>query len=504
MKDTVYLLKIANLLVVSVVCWVYAFHLYSQSLVHVEVSSATGSDSILRGPSVRKAQNSSALMSNGADNLFHFVQITDIHVSKYHKVGGLAHLEAFLFRELPLIAPDLVLSTGDLTDAKASHALTSLQQLEEWVAYHKALHDSKVLERNGGQFYWDQRGNHDCWNIPGFNSSENFYVRLGAVGKEGYYFVLDKSFGKYSFIAVDGCPATGTGRPLNFFGVFDTEDMEFFKDALQQAVAENHNHTFAMSHYPIGTTYYGTTKSGLSFTDLTHHVTVWLSGHLHKLAGGLGETMYAFQKDKVLELELGDMKKHGLFRIIAVDNDLMSFVDIPIHAENLPIPKNAILEVESFQRPPIVMITNPKDGRYTVPNKEPSHLIQSSTHIRALIWSTNEITSLQAIIDDEIVEGTAEYNGIGKPWASIQNVDQTETHIPLWTIPWDASKYSDHLIHHLTVIAKDAAGFEGNHSVRFRVDGERISEMDSGPGGFIISLPLGTLVRYSNSSKNYL
>jgi hypothetical protein len=65
--------------------------------------------------------------------------------------------------------------------------------------------------------------------------------------------------------------------------------MDFFAKALEESVVEEHNHTFAMSHYPIGTSYYGQTKNGLGFWEITHHVSMWLSGHLHKLAGGLGE-----------------------------------------------------------------------------------------------------------------------------------------------------------------------------------------------------------------------
>ena len=495
--------KILGILMISILCWIYAYHLYTMSLVHVESSNTqVGPDSSLRGPTPRKF-DMKAKLSDGVDNLFHFIQITDIHVSKYHKQGGIAHLEAFLNHELPLIAPDLVLSTGDLTDAKASHALTSLQQIDEWVSYHKALHDSRLLERKDGQFYWDQRGNHDCWNIPGFNSSENLYLRLGAIGKEGYYFVLDKDFGKYSFIAIDGCPETGAGRPLNFFGVFDTVDMEFLKQALDQSIKENHNHTFAMSHYPIGTTYYGTTKTGLTFYDITHHVSVWLSGHLHKLAGGLGETMYAFQNNKVLELELGDMKKHGLFRIVAIDNDLLSFVDVPIHADKLPIPKTTPLS-SSFKRPPIVLVTNPKDGRYIIPNKEPTHLIRHSSHIRALIWSTDLITQVQIYIDDRLLPVTAEYSGVGKSWSNIQAVDENDPFLPLWTIPWNPKLYDNGQLHTMVVVAEDETGLKGNHTVRFRIDGQRILDMDAGPGGFIISLPLGTLVTIINSLKNYL
>jgi hypothetical protein len=69
---------------------------------------------------------------------------------------------------------------------------------------------------------------------------------------------------------------------------------------------------------------------GIGFWQVSHHFSIWFSGHLHKLAAGIiilkkgmGETMYAYQENKLLELELGDMKKHALFRIVAVDNDLV-------------------------------------------------------------------------------------------------------------------------------------------------------------------------------------
>jgi predicted MPP superfamily phosphohydrolase len=60
-------------------------------------------------------------------------------VSKYRKKGGLTHLQAFIDNELPLIAPDLVLATGDITDAKLDDSLKSKQHVEEWQAYYDAL-----------------------------------------------------------------------------------------------------------------------------------------------------------------------------------------------------------------------------------------------------------------------------------------------------------------------------------------------------------------------------
>ena len=142
-----------------------------------------------------------------------------------------------------------------------------------------------------------------------------------------------------------------------------------------------------MTHYPIGYMVFDRTKQGYSFWQLSHHVSLWLSGHLHKLVAGLGEKMYAYHETKLLELELGDMKKHAMFRIIAVDHDLVSFLDIPLHRES------------NQNMPPIVMITNPKDARFILEGKEPVELIYNSTHIRVLVWSRLPITHVLASVD---------------------------------------------------------------------------------------------------------
>jgi hypothetical protein len=204
--------------------------------------------------------------------------------------------------------------------------------------------------------------------------------------------------------------------------------------------------------------------------------------------------MYAFQGEKVLEFELGDMKTHGVFRIVAVDNDLVSFIDLPVAGNKIPIPHTDKIDKISFSRNPIVLVTNPKDGRYRIPNKEPYRLIMSSTHIRALIWCDKPIQNVRVFIDNEVLDSNATYHGRGAPWTGIDNLNEQEPYVPLWTIPWYPRKYDDDSVHILNVIATDTIGREGNHTVRFRVDGSMIKDMDSGTGGFIVSLPLGLLV----------
>ena len=68
----------------------------------------------------------------------------------------------------------------------------------------------------------------------------------------------------------------------------------------------------------------GYTTDGKSFGELSRHVSVFLSGHLHKLAGGLGNILHAHHPENLLELEIADLKQHGNFRVIAIDHDLIA------------------------------------------------------------------------------------------------------------------------------------------------------------------------------------
>nr|KAJ3422598.1 Transmembrane protein 62 [Polyrhizophydium stewartii] len=470
-------------------------YLYDASMADLRARTAPlGADAsaVLATPPQRS--RSSAGFSDSADNVMHFMQVSDLHVSRFRAKGGIAHLGHFLQHEMNLIGPDLVLATGDLTDAKSKSTLNSQQHREEWVAYHTMLEDSGVLKRQQGRFWWDQRGNHDCFNIPSFASSENMFRTLSAVKQEGYAFHLRKPFGVYSFIAVDACPEAGATRPINFFGYLDTKDMDFLASQILVGQQQAHNHTFVMSHYPTSTMLFGETSDGLSFWDISHHISVWLCGHLHKLAGGLGETMYAFQDNHFLELELADLKSHATYRIVVVDHDLVSFLDLPLFTPVLPIPHQSPFVPQTYirGRPPIVLVTNPKDGRFVLEGREPVEMIRRSRHIRVFVWSERPIERVQASIDGDVLLAEATYRGRGKPWKSLADEDP---HLPLWTIPWSPVVYDDDHEHTLIATAWDSAGASTNYTVVFRVDGQRIAEMDTGVGGAIIGFPFGLLFK---------
>lgn len=60
----------------------------------------------------------------------------------------------------------------------------------------------------------------------------------------------------------------------------------------------------------------------------------------------------------------GNFSFNSRYRILAVDHDLISFSDV------------------TFNKWPVVVITNPKDAHYGIKAHEPLNRIRKSTHIR--------------------------------------------------------------------------------------------------------------------------
>lgn len=101
--------------------------------------------------------------------------------------------------------PNFVVVTGDLTDAKDVRRITSQQYLEEWLVYKQAIAEG-VPE---GMPWYDMRGNHDCFDLPSWQSRANLYRTYGASaqrvqdGQGIYTWQLENSFGRYRFVAID-------------------------------------------------------------------------------------------------------------------------------------------------------------------------------------------------------------------------------------------------------------------------------------------------------------
>ena len=188
------------------------------------------------------------------------------------------------------------------------------------------------------------------------------------------------------------------------------------------------------------------------------------------------------------------MKQNGLYRIMVVDHDMISFTDVsmplttipPAIMPNIKQHEKAEEEVvvsdnestapdqpnqkEAKRRPvlgprlptnPIIVVSNPKDSRYLIPKHEPVGRIGTSTHIRFLAWTDNQIPAgeghehvrkeikIEIRIDGHLHEQPARFAGTT---AEDQTAD--EEFLPLYVSAWNPQEYNDGKDHELEIDRK--------------------------------------------------
>lgn len=344
------------------------------------------------------------------ENLFWFIQLSDTHFSIFKDKKRGPDLMRFCDNQLSVIHPRFVLVSGDIVDAKSMDTFGSKQYREEWQIY-KQVTDT-CTKRVDGQWY-ETRGNHDVFDVPHFTSSNNYYRQYSVQTKfrnqTSYMFDFKTDFGHYSFIAMDACLVPGPRRPFNFFGQLRDEDVKRLSEFSRKS--HGSNLTIWFGHYPTSFIVYPNIRSLMSGGI------AYLCGHLHTL-GGLVEKMYTRQKTGMLELELGDWRDNRMFRVLAIDHDLLSFTD------------------EIVEQWPIILITNPKNAQFLAPRHEPLHRIGMSTHIRILVFNPVALKYVNVSIDGQFI-GSAE-----------------PVKDNLYVLAWEANKYSVGL-HEIMVTVKD-------------------------------------------------
>jgi hypothetical protein len=186
---------------------------------------------------------------------------------------------------------------------------------------------------------------------------------------------------------------------------------------------------------------------------------------------------------------------------VAVDHDLISFVDLQLPLDQIPkrAPVNAAGLVQPMQDgkviwptpvhpAPAILVTNPKDARFSIPTKEPLWRIRQSTHIRFLVFVAEQdtIDKVHILID-----------GVLHPYPATSVGNTTN---PLWTAPWDASLFEDRKPHRLTIKVSTVNGTVSTSDTVFRVDTHRI-KINGGSGEFIIKSKMSTVVKKKKKKK---
>lgn len=389
-----------------------------------------------------------------AENLWWFIHISDIHVSRFRDPGRTVDFQKFCKENIDVIQPELVLVTGDLTDAKTKDFIGSRQYEIEWQSYRSAI---KLAQADEKTIWIDIRGNHDAFDVPHVQHETNFYRKYsihGPDGDQGSFIYQHKlPFGTYSFVSVYALLDPGPKRPFNFFGVLTEEELKKVQENVEKT--QNSNQTILFGHYPTATV----VAPQPGFSDVMGKGIAYICGHLHSLGGSL-PNLKALQRSGSLELEVEDWKENRMYRVMAMDHDILSFVDV------------------KFGQWPVILITNPKRARFQAPKYEPIHKMLHSTHIRFLLYSPFEVKSTSVSLDG-IHQGAAEH-----------------VKGPLYVLPWNPEEYQTGL-HYIAVTATDAGGNTQRITYRFSIDGSR-PEQWLVPSVILLSdMPKGLLLMYA-------
>ncbi|CAG9823206.1 unnamed protein product [Phaedon cochleariae] len=377
-------------------------------------------------------------VTDTSENLMWFLQISDIHISIFRDPLRITEFKEFCQYTISTIKPMVVLASGDLTDAKTKDAIGSKQYEDEWRYYRDILKETHVKEKT---LWLDIRGNHDNFNVADLSSKQNYFTNYSVQGRahpRSYMYQMRKRNTLYTFIGIDACLEPGPRRPFNFVGMLDDVEVDEINSLIKKTESSPSNYTIFFGHFP--TSCILTTSGTESARDLIgkhKKGLVYVCGHLHRL-GGLVPKMYTLQKAGFLELELGDWKDNRVYRLLAIDHGMLSFIDI------------------HHRQWPVVLITTPKHALFMNPAKENINILRHSTNIRILAFSLSRIDFVKVKIDDG-------------SWIQCKRVKG-----PLFVAPWNPHDYLQGL-HNIEVFVKDVDGRTRSDLQPFSLDGTRLS-----------------------------
>lgn len=380
-----------------------------------------------REPQVKKF-DPSIVIDDKPDDLLWFLQVTDTHFSYLGSSDRRIDFEEFADKYIDFIKPDVVLITGDITDARkgGGRLFDSDQQIEEWKAYQTAITKTDAVNKT---VWLDVRGNHDNFNVYRPRDPKVLYRRYSVQGRlheRNYMKIVEKGGKNYTFIGIDEVQTPGLKIPFNFIGIVEDQDLAELQQFKHWSTGNNSQYNIWFAHYP--------TSSVASSHDRLRNMIdgPYLCGHYHTI-GNWVTKMHSTQQTGYVEVELGDWKHNRRIRLSAIDHQLFSLADF------------------EFRQLPIALLTNPKSAEHMMPKYEPVERILKSTHLRVIAFSNETITSVTISLDST-------------PPASM--IPKTKN---LYVLPWEPKDYLTGL-HKAQINVTDEAGKSQVYTQTFSLD----------------------------------
>ena len=357
------------------------------------------------------------VVADSASNISWFVHISDLHLSKFHSPERRSDLLGLTSELAAHVRPAAVVVTGDLTDAKAPDGLGSRQYEEEWREYQQV-----VMAVDNRTVWIDVRGNHDNFDVPGLEDEKNYFKDFSSQGPQGnlgsYLKIVPHNGMKLGFLALDATlKPVGPRRPFNFVGALNQQDLDKLKALEVRSTAEA-DVTIWLGHYPTSLI----VAPAPGPRALMTRGLAYLCGHLHNVHG-LAPTMVARHSSGLREAELKDWKDNRAVRLMAVDHGVLSWREVEAgEGGTLPLP--------------LVLVTWPPGG-LRAGDREPLHLLSSSSHIRLLLFTRSREVTVTVAVDgreEQLArsQGGSLYTAPWKPhlyaegWHTIQVLVQEE------------------------------------------------------------------------------
>ncbi|XP_042204049.1 transmembrane protein 62-like isoform X2 [Homarus americanus] len=246
------------------------------------------------------------------------VQISDLHLHM-GEVDEVQHFQEFVDDAISILRPAAVLVTGDLTNSK-THGVKLAQLPQEWSIYQRSVKDRLTV--NSSTLWLDIAGNHDNFNEvqQAHFKAHAMQVDFSATQTAKATVIRGSDGQNITLLPLDASLKPGI-RAYNFLGYLPEEEFKELQGAAQEARTRGDIVVF-YGHYPTSTII-----SSKDVRKLLAMGAAYLCGHLHT-GFGFVDTMWTKHTSGLLEVELADWFFNHRYRILAIDNGRVTWIDV--------------------------------------------------------------------------------------------------------------------------------------------------------------------------------